>query len=113
MFHSKCSPIDVAAFLLWVACCISSSARAGDFDWSGGGVFDASRGQGTPELLSTLERRLPLEPHLPLRAVVCATLSAELTSSAFASPSTTDPDVDSIAAVTARSEEHTSELQSP
>jgi len=101
MFHSKCRPIEAAAFLLLVACCISNSAMAGDFDWRGGGVFDASRGQGTPELVSTLERRLPLELHLPLRAVVCATLSADLTSSAFASPSTTDPDVDSIAAVTA------------
>ena len=100
MVHSKCRPIEIAAFLLLVVCCIANSAMAGDFDWRGGGVFDASRGQGTPELLSTLERRLPLEPHLPLRAVVCATLSADLTSSAFASPSTTDPDVDSIAAVT-------------
>ena len=44
---------------------------------------------------------LPLEPRLPERAVICSVVRADLPSSAFASPSTTDPDIDSIAAVAA------------
>src|SRR5690348_12434650 len=100
MFYFKGRAAAAAALMLF-ACGISSLAIAGDFDWKSGGAFDAALGQGTHRDLAALDRRLPLEPRLPLLGVVCATLRANLTSAAFASPSATDPDIDSIAAVTA------------
>jgi polygalacturonase len=97
MRHSKVRSIEVATFLLWVVCGLANFAVAGDF----GRDFDASLGQRSPGVLTELERRLPLEPRLPRYDAVCATLRANMTSPAFASPSATDPDIDSIAAVTA------------
>ena len=77
---AKIKPIICAAFMLPLAAGMSHSARAG---------------------LAEFEGRLPLEPRLPDRTVICSTLQAGLSEAAFATPTTTDPDVDSIAAVTA------------
>src|ERR1700733_15795850 len=101
MLYSKNQSIVSAAFMLLVACCMTNFAMAGDSDGRSARNFDATIGQGTRGLLATLDGRLPLEPRLPIHTVICATLRANLTSAAFASPTTTDPDVDSIAAVTA------------
>jgi polygalacturonase len=101
MFYSKSRPIVSAAFMMWVAGCLINIARADGSEERGTAVFDAALGRATPELLARLDGRLPLEPRLPARRDICATVKADLTSAAFASPSTTDPDVDSIAAVTA------------
>ena len=95
------SPIASAAFMLLVAGCMITFARAGGADGSSTAIFDAALGQATPRLLAMLDRRLPLEPRLPPQSGVCSIVKARLTSAAFASPSTTDPDIDSIAAVTA------------
>ena len=96
-----CSKNKSIVSALLVACCMTDFAMAGDFDARSAGNFDAGIGPGTRELLDTLDRRLPLEPRWPNPNLVCATLGADLSSAAFASPTTTDPDVDSIAAVTA------------
>jgi polygalacturonase len=101
MFRSTGRPATATALMLFVACWISSFAMAGDFDWKSGKLFDAAPGQGVPGVVAALERRLPLEPRLPLFGAVCATLRANLSSAAFASPSATDPDIDSMAAVAA------------
>ena len=101
MLHSKGRPIEVAMFLLLFACCLANLAVADDFDGRGGGDFDALPGQRTAGMLEWLDRGLPSEPRSPHHARVCATLTADLTSAAFAAPSATDPDVDSIAAITA------------
>ena len=101
MIYPKSRPIAAAAFMLLVVGCMINCARAGGADWSSTAIFDAALGQATPKLLAMLDGRLPLEPRLPPQSVVCSTLKAKLTAAAFASPSTTDPDIDSIAAVTA------------
>ena len=101
MLCSKNKSIASAAFMLLIACCMTNLAMAGDWDKSSTGIFDPAIGPGTRGLLATLEGRLPLEPRLPIQTVICATLRANLTSAAFASPTTTDPDIDSIAAVSA------------
>ena len=80
MRYAKISPIASAAFMVLMAGSMIHSARAG---------------------LAEFEGRLPLEPRLPDRTVICSTVKADLAAAAFASPTTTDPDVDSIAAVTA------------
>jgi len=94
-------PIASAAFALLFAGCMTNFARAGGADGMIAASFDAALDHATPRLLATLDGRLPLEPRLPHQSAVCSTVKAELTSAAFASPSTTDPDIDSIAAVTA------------
>jgi polygalacturonase len=101
MLYSKTRPIASAAFMMLVAGCMINFARAGGAVGSSVAAFDAALGQATPRLLATLDGRLPLEPRLPAHTVICSTVEADLTSAAFSSPSTTDPDVDSIAAVTA------------
>ena len=101
MLDSKGRPAAAAALMLLVACCVSNFAMAGDSDGRRGGFFDVPFGQGMPRVLAALEGRLPLEPRFPIHDGVCATLKATVTSAAFASPSATDPDIDSIAAVTA------------
>jgi len=100
MLNSRNKSIALAAFIL-VTYCTANSAIAGESDALNAGIFDAAGGQGTRGLLAALDGHLPLEPRLPLHTVICATLRANLTSAAFAAPTTTDPDVDSIAAVTA------------
>jgi hypothetical protein len=77
-----------AAVVLLLAVCMIDSA------WAGGAG-------GPVGLLATLDGRLPLEPRLPGEGLICSTVKAGLSSAAFASPSATDPDIDSIAAVTA------------
>jgi polygalacturonase len=101
MLCSKNKSIAPAAFMLLIACCMTNLAMAGDWDGSSTGIFDPAIGQATRGLLATLEGRLPLEPRSPIQTALCATLRANLTSAAFASPTTTDPDIDSIAAVSA------------
>jgi len=101
MLCSKNKLIVSAAFMLLVACCMTNFAVAGNSGGRSARIFDAAIGQGTRGLLATLDGRLPLEPRLPIHTVICVTLRANLTSAVFASPTTTDPDVDSIAAVTA------------
>jgi polygalacturonase len=85
MRHSKIRSIACAAIMLLIAGNMIDPARAGEPD----------------RLLATLDARLPLEPRLPDHTVICSTVTADLTAAAFATPTTTDPDVDSIAAVTA------------
>jgi polygalacturonase len=51
--------------------------------------------------LVALDALLPPDPGLPDSGTVCATLSANLASAAFSSPSATDPAVDNAAAVAA------------
>lgn len=101
MLYSRNTSIASAAVMLLAACCMTRVATAGDSDGRSAGIFDSAMGAGPRELLAALDGRMPLEPRLPGRRVICATLRAELTSVAFASPTTTDPDVDSIAAVAA------------
>ncbi len=98
MLYSKTKQIVSTALMLSIACCVTNIAGAGD---PGGAAGDLDPGQGTRGLVAALDGRLPLEPRLPLNGVVCATLRAELAATAFASPSTTDPDIDSMAAVAA------------
>ena len=98
-FHS--GPIALGALVLWVAGCLGNLAVAGGFDGHDDGRFGVAFGRTTPRLLEELDGRLPLEPRMPSHSVVCSAVVANLTSAAFASPSTTDPDIDSIAAVTA------------
>src|SRR5580698_11570191 len=86
MLYSKNKLIASAALMLLVVCCC---------------MTNVATAQETRGLLAALEGRLPFEPRLPDHAVICATLRAGLASAAFASPTTTDPDVDSIAAVAA------------
>jgi polygalacturonase len=99
MLYSKKNRVASAAFTLLVACCMTGSALAG----SPGGVSPRSIAgdavRWTPGLLMMLDERLPFEPRLPDLLRACSTLKADLTSAAFASPSATDPDVDSSAAV--------------
>ncbi len=93
--------IVTAAFMLLVASCMTNIALAGDSDGRNDRIFDAPAGQEMRGLLAAVAGRLPLESRMPIHAFICATLRADLTSGAFASPTTTDPDIDSIAAVTA------------
>jgi polygalacturonase len=51
--------------------------------------------------LAQLDALLPPDPGLPSANSVCATVSANLSSAAFASPSATDPSIDNAAAVAA------------
>ena len=107
MIRSKGGSIAVATFALGVACCLSKLAVAGDFDGIGSRGFDASPGERIAAVLEGLERRLPRDPgwpgerRAPRDAAACATLRADLASTAFAAPSATDPDIDSMAAVAA------------
>ncbi|HEY6926628.1 MAG TPA: glycosyl hydrolase family 28 protein [Steroidobacteraceae bacterium] len=101
MHRSKARSLRASALVLFVACWMSNGVPAGDFALRKGGAVGEPLRQGIPAVLAALERRLPLEPRLPLVGTPCATLEADLTSAAFASPSTTDPDVDSMAAVAA------------
>jgi polygalacturonase len=94
-------PIVLAAFMLWVVGCVSQSARAAGFDAHEAATLDAALEKATPRLLAAVDGRVPLERGLPAHPVICSVVRAELSSAAFASPSTTDPDIDSIAAVTA------------
>jgi polygalacturonase len=84
MLYSKRLLTSVAFVLLMAGCTIDSA-------WASGPVG----------LLATLDGRLPLEPRLPGEGLICSTVKASLSSAAFAAPSSTDPDIDSIAAVTA------------
>ena len=101
MLRSKGRAAAAAALTLLVASWVSGGATAADFDWKNNTLFAEAEGQGLPRFLAALERRLPREPRLPLFDAACATLPAHLTAAAFASPSATDPDIDSIAAVAA------------
>jgi len=101
MLHSKGRSLAVTSFVVGAVSCLSTLAVAGELDWIGGRAFDMPTGLRAAGLLSALDHRLPLEPRLPHHARVCGTLGADLTSAAFASPSATDPDVDSIATVAA------------
>jgi polygalacturonase len=101
MFYSKKNRIASAAFTLLVVCCMTDSALAGDPEGSRAGIFAGDHARWEPGLLALLDRRLPFEPRLPDHRRTCATLKADLTSAAFASPSATDPDVDSVAAIAA------------
>src|SRR5579862_8680738 len=105
MFQSRGRLIGLTASASAMMCCLSSAALAGD--------FDGTPGERMAGLLAGLERRLPQEPRWspelrwspemrePRGGGACATLRAGLASSAFASPSATDPDIDSMAAVAA------------
>ena len=53
--------------------------------------------------LAALDALLPPDPGLPSSGSVCATLTANLGSAAFSSPSATDPAIDNAAAVAADS----------
>ena len=86
MLDSNGRRMAITAFVLLVACCLSDFATARNPDWRGGD-FAAAFDHGTPRLLEALEGRLPLEPRFPFHAAICATLRANLTSAAFASPS--------------------------
>ena len=98
---NKSRAVVSAAFMMLAAGCAINFARAADFQGGNAAEFDAARREATPELLARLDGRLPLEPRLPFRGDICATVRADLTAAAFAAPSATDPDIDSIAAVTA------------
>ena len=101
MRYSRNKSIAAATFILLIACCITNFAMADDSDGRSPGIFGAAVGEGPHGLIARLDGRMALEPGFPSETVLCATLRAELTSAAFASPTATDPDVDSIAAVTA------------
>src|ERR1700722_18268979 len=101
MLYSKNSRIASAAFLLLIACCMTDIAMAGEPDGRGGATFAGVPFQWTPRLPAMLDERLPLEPRLPDHRDICSTLKADLAAAAFASPSATDPAVDSMAAVAA------------
>jgi len=113
--YSKSGPIAYAAVMLLAAECMTGSAKSAA-PGSSTATYAAVSGQVAPEatahpaiagitpggrLLATLEGRLPLAPRLPAAALICSTVKANLISAAFASPSATDPDVDSAAAVAA------------
>jgi polygalacturonase len=101
MLHSKSRPVVAAAFMLLIAGCLSNFASAAGPDRGDGANFAAPFGHATPGLLAALDNRLPLEPRWPIHTRVCSTVRANLTTAAFAAPTTTDPDIDSIAAVAA------------
>src|SRR6185312_11901031 len=101
MSFIKGGPIALAAFMLWVAGCMGNLAMGAGFDEHAAPSFGAALERASPWLLARPGDRLPLDSRLPERAVICSVVRANLPSSAFASPSTTDPDIDSIAAVTA------------
>ena len=99
---ARSGPIALAAFMLWIAAGMGNFAMAAGFDGSDAARLGAAAlGKAGPWWLATLDGGLPLERRLPERAVICSVVRANLPSSAFASPSTTDPDIDSIAAVAA------------
>jgi polygalacturonase len=100
MMFLKNRPMAAAWLILLGASCVINLARADSHGTTATGI-DSPYRRATPELLAILDRRLPLEPRSLDHRVICSTVKAELTSAAFASPSTTDPDLDSIAAVTA------------
>jgi len=85
MLYSMKRMLTAAAFMLLVVGCLFNSARAG----------------GPEGLLAALDARLPAEPRMPEQGLICSTLKADLSSAAFVTPTTTDPSIDSIVAVTA------------
>ena len=101
MLYSKKSRIASAAFMLLIACCMTNRAMAGDPDGRSARTFAGEPLRWTPGLPAMLDGRLPFEPRLPDPRDICSTVKADLTSAAFASPSATDPSVDSMAAVAA------------
>jgi polygalacturonase len=98
----KSGLIALGALVLCGAVGTDNVARAAGPDRNDAALLlNATGGKATPRLLAALDGRLPLEPRLPVHTVPCSTVTANLTSAAFASPSTTDPDIDSMAAVAA------------
>jgi polygalacturonase len=101
LLYSRSGAIALAAIVLWAVGCMGNFAIAAGFDGSSGSIFAPALGQAKPGLPAGWEARLALEPRFPERTAICSVVTANLTSAAFASPSRTDPDIDSIAAVTA------------
>jgi polygalacturonase len=91
----------LAALVLWVAGCMGNSAVAAGADGNIAAIVDSALAKATPRLLAALEGASPLQTRLPARSVICSAVTANLSSSVFALPTTTDPDIDSMAAVAA------------
>lgn len=97
---AKSGAVALAALVLWLAACVGNLATAAGSDGDVAARLHTDLRETSPWLRAIRDGRL-LEPHWPTRGVICSVVTARLPSSAFASPSTTDPDIDSIAAVTA------------
>lgn len=97
LYSRKRATSTIAVVLLMMGFAVHV-ARA---DGSDGQPRDLISARTMPDLLASLDRELPLEPRLLEIRKVCSIVTANLTSASFASPSTTDPDIDSIAAVAA------------
>ena len=91
----------LAALVLWVGGCMGNSAVAAGADGNIAAIVDSALAKATPRLLAALEWASPLQTRLPARSVICSAVTANLSSSVFALPTTTDPDIDSMAAVAA------------
>jgi len=84
-----------AAVLMFV-CGVSTRSLAS------GGVYSVAVSDATlSSSLAALDALLPADPGLPTSDSVCTTLSATLASSAFASPTPTDPTIDNATAIAA------------
>jgi polygalacturonase len=97
---AKSAALALAALVLWIAACVGNFATAAVSDGDVAANLHTDLGEMRPWLPAIRDGRL-LDLHWPTRGVICSVVRARLPSSAFASPSTTDPDIDSIAAVAA------------